>query len=147
MENITLKPATQKDKATVVDIDYQLNKVEHIKLKRAEKITRAILNNECNIILLDNITIGFVLFNYSFFDQGWIELIIIAEAYTGKGIGGQVFNLICKQCKTAKVFTSTNRSNIQMQKALTKAGFTFAGKLIGLDEGDPELFYFKNAIE
>ena len=30
-----------------------------------------------------------------------------------------------------------------MQKALMKAGFSFAGKLIGLDEGDPELFYFK----
>ncbi len=30
-----------------------------------------------------------------------------------------------------------------MQKALNKAGFSFAGKIEGLDEGDPELFYFK----
>jgi hypothetical protein len=30
-----------------------------------------------------------------------------------------------------------------MQRALKKADFTFAGELKGLDEGDPELFYFK----
>ena len=30
-----------------------------------------------------------------------------------------------------------------MQKALKKAGFVFAGEVKGLDEGDPELFYYK----
>jgi len=30
-----------------------------------------------------------------------------------------------------------------MQKALTKVGFSFAGKIDGLDDGDPELFYYK----
>lgn len=32
-----------------------------------------------------------------------------------------------------------------MQKALSKGGFSFSGKLIGLDEGDPELFYYKKS--
>lgn len=30
-----------------------------------------------------------------------------------------------------------------MQRALSKVGFSFAGEIIGLDEGDPELFYYK----
>lgn len=143
MENISLKKATIKDKALVVDLDYSLDKVEHIELKREEKITKAILGEECFIILVDNKAVGFVIFDYRFFDQGWIELIIIDEEHRGKGIGGQTLDLICKQCKTNKVFTSTNNSNIQMQKALTKVGFSFAGKLNGLDDGDPELFYYK----
>ena len=143
MEKISLRKATLKDKAIVVDFDYSLDKVEHVKLNREEKITKAILGEECFIILADNREVGFVLFDYRFFDQGWIELIMIDEKYRGKGIGGHAIDLICKQCKTNKVFTSTNRSNRQMQKALSKGGFSFSGKLIGLDEGDPELFYYK----
>ena len=143
METISLKKATIKDKALVVDFDYSLDAVEHIELKREEKITKAILDKECFIILADNRAVGFVIFDYRFFDQGWIELIIIEEKYRGKGIGGQAIDLICKQCKTNKVFTSTNSSNIQMQKALSKVGFSFAGEINGLDEGDPELFYLK----
>ena len=143
METIRLKKATIKDKALVVDFDYNLNKVEHIELKREEKITKAIMDKECSIILADGRAVGFVIFDYRFFDQGWIELIIIGEKYRGKGIGGQAINLICQQSKTNKVFTSTNRSNTPMQKTLSKVGFSFAGEINGLDEGDPELFYFK----
>jgi len=143
MENISLIKATIKDKPLVVGFDYRLDKVQHIELKREEKIAKAILDDECFIIMASNKAVGFVIFDYRFFDQGWIELIIIEEEYRGKGIGGQTFDLLCKQCKTNKVFTSTNSSNIQMQKALTKAGFSFAGEIKGLDDGDPELFYYK----
>ena len=143
MVKISLRLATEKDKSLVVAFDYALDKVQHIELKREEKITKAISDNECYIVLVGNRAVGFIIFDYRFFDQGWIELIIIGEKYRGKGIGGQAFDLICKQCKTDKVFTSTNSSNMQMQKALTKVGFAFAGKIDGLDDGDPELFYFK----
>ena len=143
MENISLREATTEDKPVVVDFAYSLDKAEYIELKREEKITKAILNKECFVILADNRAVGFVIFDYRFFDQGWIELIIIEEEHRGKGIGGRAFGLIGKQCKTNKVFTSTNSSNIQMQKALTKAGFSYAGKLSGLDDGDPELFYYR----
>ena len=143
MATISLRKATLEDKALVVGFDYGLDKVEHIALNREEKITKAILDKECFIILTDDRAVGFVLFDYRFFDQGWIELIIIQETFRGKGIGGQAINLICKQSKASKVFTSTNSSNTQMQRALTKVGFSFAGKINGLDDGDPELFYYK----
>lgn len=143
MENIRVRKATSKDLAIVVDFDYSLDKDEHIKLNREEKITKAISNDECFLILVGKQEVGFVIFDYRFFDQGWVELIIIDEKYRGKGIGGKTFDIICGQCKSNKVFTSTNSSNTQMQKALTKANFTFAGKLNGLDDGDPELFYYK----
>lgn len=143
MSAITLRKATSNDKALVVGFDYRLDKTEHIELKREEKIAKSISNKECFLILADNKAVGFLIFDYRFFDQGWIELIVIDEKHRGKGIGSQVINLVCELSKTNKVFTSTNYSNIQMQKALDKAGFSFAGKVNGLDEGDPELFYFK----
>lgn len=143
MENVRLRKATTKDKAIAVGFDYRLDKEEHIKLNREDKITKAILDDECFIILAGKEEVGFVIFDYRFFDQGWIELIIIDEKYRGKGIGEKTFDLICEQCKSDKVFTSTNSSNTQMQRALTKADFAFAGELNGLDDGDPELFYYK----
>lgn len=143
METIRLKQATIKDKALVVDFDYSLDALEDIELKREEKITKAIQDKECFIILADNRAVGFIIFDYCFFDQGWIELIVIEKNYRGKGIGVQAIDLICKQCKTNRIFTSTNSSNTQMQRALTKVGFSFAGSINGLDDGDPELFYYK----
>lgn len=143
METIRLRKATRKDEALAIDFDYTLNREEHIELKRAEKIAKAIADEECFIILAGDSAVGFALFDYRFFDLGWIELIIVGAAHRGKGIGSQAMNLICQQSKTNKVFTSTNSSNTPMQKALTKIGFSFAGKVDGLDEGDPELFYYK----
>lgn len=143
MKNIRLRKATIEDRAIVVDFDYSFDKEEHIKLNREEKIIKAISNEECFLILVDTQEVGFVIFDYLFFDQGWIELIIIDEKYRGKGIGGKTFDPICEKCNNDKVFTSTNSSNTQMQRALTKADFTFAGELKGLDDGDTELFYYK----
>ncbi len=143
MEKIKLRKATIEDKSIAIDLDYQLDEIEHVELKREEKITKAISNDECFLILADKIEVGFVIFDYRFFDQGWIELIVIDEKYRGKGIAGKAFDLLCEQCKSDKVFTSTNRSNAPMQRALTKANFIFAGEIIGLDDGDPELFYYK----
>ena len=47
MENIRLRKATSNDKAIVVDFDYRLDKDEHIKFNREEKITKAIMDDEC----------------------------------------------------------------------------------------------------
>jgi RimJ/RimL family protein N-acetyltransferase len=143
MDKIGLRKATMRDQSVVTDIALRLDKVEYILLKREEKILKAISNEECFIISNDNQTVGFILFDYRFFDRGWIELMVINPEYRGRGIGTEAINLICLQSKTEKVFTSTNRSNMPMQRAIEKAGFSFAGELIGLDEGDPELFYFK----
>ena len=143
MERINLRKAANRDKAFAIQLDYRLEPDEHVSLNREEKIAKAILDDECYIILADDREVGFIIFDYRFFDQGWIELIIVEENSRGKGIGGQAMNYICELSKTSKVFTSTNRSNTQMQRALSKIGFTFAGEIYGLDEGDPELFYYK----
>ncbi len=143
MDNIRLRKASHKDKAIAVGFYHSIEQEEQTELNREEKIDKAILEETCYIILANSKAIGFVIFDYRFFDQGWIELMILDEACRGKGIAGKVFDLLEEQCKAGKLFTSTNRSNTRMQKALAKAGFSFAGQLTGLDEGDPELFYYR----
>jgi GNAT superfamily N-acetyltransferase len=145
MGRIELTKATIEDKYIAVNIDYQLDNIEYVELKREEKIAKAISKGECFLILADKKAVGFLIFDYRFFDQGWIELIVIDEKYRGRGVGKKTFDLICEQCKSDKVFTSTNRSNTQMQRALVKANFAFAGEITGLDDGDPELFYYRES--
>ena len=46
-------------------------------------------------------------------------------------------------CRTPKLFTSTNQSNLSMQSLLAKLGYESSGLIHNLDEGDPEIVYFK----
>ena len=132
--NIKLIRATSDDLDIVIDID---------DLNRAELWKKAIAKNECFLILDGAGVVGFVVFNYSFFGVGWLEMIEIRKDLRGKGIGEKTIELIIKMCKVPKIFISTNKSNTPMRKLLTKMNFTFSGELNGLDEGDPELFYYK----
>jgi hypothetical protein len=46
-------------------------------------------------------------------------------------------------CITGKLFTSTNESNKPMQGLLQSLAYQPSGTVYNLDEGDPEIFYFK----
>lgn len=81
MNKIDLRKANMENKDMVVAVDFRLNELEHIEQKREEKIIKAIINEQCFLILENKQTVGFILFDYRFFDQGWIELIILEEAY------------------------------------------------------------------
>ena len=134
MPEMLLKLADASDRQLALDID---------DMKREKKIEKAIANKECYLITKDDILIGFVICNYNFFDLWFIDLLIIRVEYRGKGYGYQALSEICKLCSTKKIFTSTNESNDHMRELLKKSDFAFAGQLNGLDEGDPELFYYK----
>jgi hypothetical protein len=43
------------------------------------------------------------------------------------------------------VFTSTNRSNTPMRTLLDRDGWSFSGELSGLDDGDPELVFWRRS--
>jgi len=46
-------------------------------------------------------------------------------------------------CQSGKLFTSTNQSNVPMQRLCDRLGFVKSGYIENLDEGDPELIYVK----
>jgi hypothetical protein len=45
---------------------------------------------------------------------------------------------------TMKIFSSTNKSNRRMQEIFKANGFIQSGFIENLDEGDPEIIYFKS---
>lgn len=110
---------------------------------RVQELRFALETRSCLIAETSSEAVGFVLLQYSFFGNGFIPLVCVAHHHRGRGFGLQLLLGAEQHCQTAKLFTSTNRSNTTAQRLFTKAGFSPSGTIENLDEGDPELVYFK----
>lgn len=72
---------------------------------------------------------------------------MVSQTHRGQGIGSYLLIALQKQCRTEKLFTSVNLSNTGMQALLLRQGFIHSGQVDNLDDGDPELFYFRQISE
>jgi GNAT superfamily N-acetyltransferase len=134
LKDVIYRRANESDIAQIIRIDH---------LKRNEYIHKTVNLGECHVAVLNNIIIGFAMLNYTFFGCGFIELLNIDPEYRRRGVGGALILYLFQLCETAKLFTSTNESNIPMRNLLAKIGFLRCGFIDELDEGDPELIYVK----
>lgn len=131
---IILLGASASDAEQIIRID---------PLRREKLIRAAIEEGHCHIAKIGGNIAGFAVIRYSFFEHGFVELLIVAEKYRRRDIGTALMNYLFDICATAKIFTSTNESNRPMREMLVKSGFTRCGQIDALDEGDPELFFVR----
>ncbi len=89
----------------------------------------------------DGRVVGYVVTHHHFFGEAFIEMLMVARERRSQGIGAMLLRHAIAQRGGGKLFTSTNASNISMQRLLTAHGFVGSGIVHGLDEGDPELIY------
>jgi ribosomal protein S18 acetylase RimI-like enzyme len=131
------------DKATEQDIDSLLDIDRSTTGFPDSLITASVKAGQCFIIREnDNIT-GFGILEYTFYGQGFIGLLIVDSDYRRRGNASAIIKHIESICKTKKLFTSTNESNYIAQKVYESLGFVRSGYIENLDEGDPEIVYFK----
>ncbi|HQW36461.1 MAG TPA: GNAT family N-acetyltransferase, partial [Thermoflexales bacterium] len=109
---------------------------------RRELIKRNVLAGNCYIALADGV-LGYVMLEYSFYGNGFVSLLYVSENARRMGAGSALMRHAESVCQTDKLFTSTNMSNAIMQALLDKLGYALSGVLHELDEGDPELVFFK----
>jgi GNAT superfamily N-acetyltransferase len=87
--------------------------------------------------------IAFAVLTKNFFDQYFIELLLVHPNHRRKGTASTLIRHIEKILPAEKLFTSTNVSNVPMQVLCKTLGFVVSGWIDNLDEDDPEIVYFK----
>jgi GNAT superfamily N-acetyltransferase len=109
-----------------------------------EKLRRSVEAGDCFVACDERESVlGYAAFDYSFFSCGFIRMLYVDAAHRRTGAGKELMHHCETLCRTEKLFTSTNLSNLPMQSLLAKLGYTLSGVIENLDEGDPELVYFK----
>jgi ribosomal protein S18 acetylase RimI-like enzyme len=106
-------------------------------------IDKAVKEHGCYIAREGGAIIGFAVLTRHFFGEYFIELLVVHPDHYRKGVGTSLLRHIEKILPAEKLFTSTNVSNLPMQALCKTLGFVVSGWVDNLDEGDPEIIYFK----
>src|SRR5690606_12684405 len=88
--------------------------------------------------------LAYAALDHSFFARAFTRMVYVAPSARRRGLGRALGRAAEARATTARIFTSTNASNAAMQSLLASLGYTRCGEIHGLDEGDPEVFYFKD---
>jgi GNAT superfamily N-acetyltransferase len=113
---------------------------------RRDFLSRAVAAGQCWLVRAGAGIDGFAVFDRSLYDQPFVSLLYVAPGRRRQGIATALMRHIESTCPTAKLFTSTNESNAPMQRLCEALGFVRSGYIENLDEGDPEIVYFKRVV-
>lgn len=136
---ISIRPAVEND----VDALCSLDLVARQESERRDFIRREVASGNCFVALTGETVIGYGVLNYTFYYNGCIDMLYVHAEYRRRGAGALLLRHMESLCRTPKLFTSTNLSNLRMQALLAKSGYELSGVIHNLDEGDPEIVYFK----
>lgn len=126
------------------DID-EIFSFEHIAQQSDSRqmfIRHSVAARNCYIASYERI-VGYAVLEYSFYEMGFVSMLYVHEDRQRHGIGTELLKHLESICKTDRLFTSTNLSNMRMQALLAKLGYKLSGVIHDLDENDPELVYVK----
>ncbi|MDV2098581.1 GNAT family N-acetyltransferase [Serratia marcescens] len=133
-----VRQATDSDVAALIALD---SVAEH-EPQRAAQIRAWCRQGECYLAKEQDVVMGYGVLHYHFFGCGFIEMLMVGERYRRRGVGQALITALKSHCRHPKLFTSTNRSNLSMQRLLLNAGFVASGQIDNLDDGDPEQVFF-----
>ncbi|AMQ06517.1 GNAT family N-acetyltransferase [Sporosarcina sp. resist] len=133
-------------KSQLIDLDEIVNIDREVigSDSRRKYIKKAIEEERCIAIKNEFSFVGFLIFDIHFFDYSFISLIIVKPTERRKGYATSLMEYFISISPTKKIFSSTNQSNKRMQEVFKENGFTQSGFVENLDEGDPEIIYFKS---
>ena len=136
---ISIRQAIEADIEALCSFDL----IAHQDNERREFIRREVEAGNCVVAVMNETVIGYGVLNYTFHYNGCIDMLYIDSDHRRCGAGAALLKHMESLCKTSKLFTSTNLSNLPMQSLLAKLDYVLSGVIHNLDEGDPEIVYFK----
>jgi ribosomal protein S18 acetylase RimI-like enzyme len=85
--------------------------------------------------------VGYAVLEHTFFGHGFVSMLAVHPDHRRARVGSALMRHAEGACRSARIFTSTNRSNRPMQALLEGLGYVRSGIVEDLDPGDPELVY------
>ena len=110
---------------------------------RGPYLRRAIAEGDCAVAVIEGDVAGYVVSNDAWFGHRFIWLLCVHPEYRRRGVATSLVQHTEKLCTSGKLFTSTNLSNQASQQLFQKLRFQVSGRIDNLDEGDPEIVFFK----
>ena len=126
-----------------VDALCLLDQVARREDERREFIRLSVAADTCFVAVAGEEVVGYGVLNYTFHHNGCIDMLYVHSEYRRRGAGTALLQHMESLCRTPKLFTSTNLSNLPMQSLLNKCRYELSGVIHNLDVGDPEIVYFK----
>ena len=136
---ISIRPAVEDDIEVLCSFDLIAQREE----ERRVLIRREVMEGNCYVAVEEGPAIGYGVLNYTFYHNGCIDMLYVHSDHQRSGAGTALMRHMESLCRTPKLFTSTNLSNLPMQSLLAKLDYELSGVIHNLDEGDPEIVYFK----
>jgi len=143
VSSFKIRDAHLSDRDAIVSFDHLVQ----TEPGRASFIDRALRTATCLVAECQGQVVAYGVLEYTFFDNGFVSMVYVAEADRRRGVGRALLEALADRCTTAKLFTSTNRSNKPMQELLRLLGYVSSGSIENLDPDDPELVYFLDLRE
>lgn len=138
IEPMQIREASLDDRDAILGLD----DVARVDPARVHFIERVLREATCLVAEQSSRIVAYGVLEYTFFENGFISLLYVAEPERRRGFGRAVFEGLRARCTTRKLFTSTNHSNEPMHAWLGSVGFRPSGVIDNLDPGDPEVVYF-----
>ena len=115
--SIHIRDATRDDRDAIVGFDA----VARSEPARVEFVERVLEASSCLVAEQGGRVVGYVVLDYTFYENGFVPMLYVAEEARRCGVGGALMRAVAARCKTEKLFTSTNQSNLPMQSLLRSA--------------------------
>ena len=111
---------------------------------RAQLIQSALTSGDCVVAVDGDEILAFAILNYTFFQQGFIPLLVVGMGSRRTGVGSALLAALERRCLKPKLYISANRSNVPAQCLFEHCSFAPSGHIENLDLGDDELLFFKH---
>ncbi|WP_092305243.1 N-acetyltransferase [Pseudomonas sp. NFIX28] len=137
-----IRLAVQSD----MELLLRLDPLAQVESSRRAQIEHAVLKKECWLASGyggPRVSLGYGCLEKSFFGEWFIPLVVVSAAHRRMGVATRIISHLEHCASAEKIFTSTNSSNLPMQRLLERSGYNPSGVIENLDPGDPELVFVK----